>query len=449
MKKNKLLLIPVILSSLLCLSACSEVTSFFSDLLNEDALSFSNQYNPPANSHVIDPNAVVAQGVESVEIEEAPTSYCFKNICYAPEKTVLNTYKKGKDGAANGVNFVEYDVNGGEDYSYEYKSNTVYDLYVPKALDKTANNTVILFIHGGAWIMGFKSDVNEYVHEFANRGYITATIKYTLLKKTMDDPSLSIFRNLDEIDACIKSIKAALVELGFDASKLGLVIGGASSGAHLAMLYSYSRGQRCPLPIKFVVDAVGPVDIKPDNWKRLSGYSEEEYYAALDEGISYEKIETQRSGGHLANLTVADPKSEDRYEWDDYNTMRIANGMCGLPFSLADVEATTDENKQNIVSPNAASESLTKAGGGEDQVSVTYWINKGINKFKIVTAYAGLDGVVGIAQYAALEKALNDNGITHSRLFYFKSSGHTQISANYSETEYNGFVSQIDDWCKA
>ena len=439
MKKKKLLLIPLILSSLMCLTSCNEVTEFFSELLDENAFSYSNKYNPPVSTseETIDPNAVIAQGVVAKDVEEVQNAYCFKNICYANEDSIENTYKNG------GVNENEFNVNGNENY-FGSKSNNNYDLYVPKDLAKDQKHVVILFIHGGAWISGFKTDVNSYVHAFANKGYITATIKYTLLKKSMDDSSLSIFRNLDEIDACIGSIKAALEDLEFDTTKTNLVIGGASSGAHLAMLYSYSRGQRSPLPIRFVVDAVGPVDMKPANWKAYANMNSEEFEAALDAGITHDAIESLRSTDHLGNLRVSDGSSS--YYWNDYQTMRIANGMCGIPYSLVDIAASSNEEQEEITNPNTASNAMTKAGGGEDQLSVTYWMNNTTNRFPIVCAYAGKDGVVGIAQYAALEQALNTLSIEHA-FYYFRNSGHTNIGEE--TTPYNGFVGKIAEWCAA
>ena len=439
MKKKKLLLIPLILSGLMCLTACDDVTSFFSELFDENAFSYSNVYKTPESTseEIIDPNAVIAGGVVAKDAEETPNVYCFKNISYATDDSITNTYKTG------GVNENEFDVNGNEDY-FGSKSNNNFDLYVPKDLAKNQKHAVILFIHGGAWISGFKTDVNSYVHAFANKGYITATIKYTLLKKSMDDRSLSIFRNLDEIDACIASIKSALEDLDFDTTKTNLIIGGASSGAHLAMLYSYSRGQRSPLPISFVVDAVGPVDMKPGNWKRFNIYGDD-LDAALDEGIGYTAIENQRAADHLSPLRVSDGSSEP-YDWNAYQTMRIANGMCGIPYTIADVEASTDEEKTDITNPNAASNAMTKAGGGEDQLSVTYWMNNTTNRFPIIAAYSGKDAVVGVAQYAALQNALDTLSITYAP-FYFKNSGHMDIAND--TTVYNNFVNKIDEWGRA
>lgn len=426
------------------ITACEfNVKEFFNDLMNDDALSYSNHYNPPASDTEVDPNAVIAQGVASKNIDDVPNAYCFKSINYSTDGKILNTYKTG------GVNENEFNVNGNQDYNGS-KSETNYDLYVPKDLKKNEKHVVLLFIHGGAWISGFKTDVNPYVFEFANRGYITATIKYTLLNKDMNDPSLSIFRNLDEIDACVSSIKAALTDLEFDTSKTNLVIGGASSGAHLAMLYSYSRGQNAALPIKFLVDAVGPVDIKPNNWKMFNYKDQGDLEDKLNAGLSYSAIEAVRSKDELQTLYLLDGSTDLKF-WNEYQTMRVANGMCGMPYRTVDIEASSNEYKTEITNPNEASIAMTKVGGGEDQLSVTYWLATSA-KIPVVCAYAGKDSIIGVAQYAALQKAMNDKGYvenTDYAMYYFKNSDHTNINPEFDETAYNGFVKNIDDWCKA
>lgn len=431
MKKRNLLVL--ILGGLLSLSACS--------LFNDDDLAFENKYNPPVETNEPDPDAVVIDGVIGKETENVPDTLVFKNICYATDDKITNTYKEG------GVNHTEYNVNGGKDFAGDEGNN--YDLYVPNTVKKDEKHLVLLFIHGGAWVSGYKTDVNPYVHEFASRGYITATIKYTLLKEEMDDDSLSIFRDLDEIDACIKSIKSSLSSLGFDTTKTQLAIGGASSGAHLSMLYTYSRGNKCPLPIKFLVDAVGPVDIKPESWKRFKNASE----AVLNAGITKDAIADQVAADNLDTLAIASTIGDNK-DWNDYQTMRIANGMCGLPFTLKQIEETTDENKENIVNPNAASTSMLKVNGGEDLLSVTHYITSA-NRVPIICAYGGKDSIVGINQYARLQNALDNAGYTSTnhKYFYFKNANHIDITSNYDEynetTVYKDFIAQIDAWCKA
>ena len=405
----------------LSLSACS--------LFNDDDIKVSNKYNPPIEGSSLPADAVVAGGVVAKVAEDAPNAYCFKSIGYAIDGVIPNTYANGKTNE-NG-----YNPNNGEDYS-STKANNNYDLYVPKDLNKSNKHTAVLFIHGGAWVSGFKSDVNEYVTEFANKGYITATIKYKLMKRSMDDNTLSLFRNLDEIDACIKSMKSVLGELGFDTSKTNLVIGGASSGAHLAMLYSYSRGNQSVLPIKFIINAVGPVDIKPENWKKFVNDSD----SVLSAGITASAIATQESNHNLQALPILG--DENNATWNEYQTMRIANGMCGLPYSLQDVESSTDANKESITNPNPASNEMTRSGGGEDKVSVTYWMNNSSNKYPMVCAYAGRDSVVGIAQFAKLQSVMDSKSIVYDYV-YFKESDHTEITKEKDATAYNTFINNI------
>ncbi len=422
------------------LTACS--------LFDDSDIAIHNEYNPPSETHVPGENGEpVAGGVEgtdaTVKDDEGHVikdlhATVFKNICYATDDKIENTYAPGK------VNENEFNVNGGNDYAGS-KSRNNYDLYIPDAFQEdtgkmSQNHVVVLFIHGGAWVSGFKTDVNEYLYEFTDRGYIAATIKYSLLRKEMDDPTLSIFRDLDEIDACIKSLKSVLDELGFDTTKTKLVLGGASSGAHLAMLYSYSRGDKAALPLQFIVDAVGPVDIKPDSWKCFTNASEEVVHA----GITASDISAQSS--NLSTLPVAGMG----YNWDEYHTMFIANGMCGLPNSVADIEASSADKETIDMPHSTAAELMVKADGGEDKLSVTYWIDKGLNNYPVVCAYAGRDSVVGINQYARLEVALDAKGIQHP-FFYFENSNHQDIDNKAADRVevYNAFLAEVTSRCNA
>lgn len=447
---KKMLFSVLLLSGTLALSSCS--------LFKDDDIMEPNIYHPQYDEEEeIPAGATIAGEVIGKTMEDDPNVVVYKNIGYGTydakkdEYFIFNSYKEGES------NFNGYHVNHDEDYPKATSVRNNYDLYIPKNLPRDQKHTVILFIHGGAWVSGFKTDVNAYIHEFAKRGYITATIKYTLLKRTMDDDTLSIFRNLDEIDACIKSIKTVLSEITFDTSKTELVLGGASSGAHLAMLYAYSRGKNSALSIKFLVDAVGPVDIKPDAWKEFINPTD----SVLDAGIDKTALETQIEANNTRSLQIM---GEGGKRWTDYQTFRIANGMCGLPYTLEEVKAASDESEEYIVHPeNAAYQNMISANGGEDLLSVTYWINKAdeSSKFPIICAYAGKDSIVGINQYATLQTALEAKGITS----YTASSGENYIYFRYSTHElvinegephyqdyvdrYNELINAVDIWCQA
>lgn len=425
MKKRKLFLLPILFAGLMSITSCNYVKGVF----NDDDMGYENIYNPPSVIPEPDPTIPVVNGVtgKNVDDEKLHNVMAFKNVPYATDDTVFNSYKTN-----------ELNINNGEDYPGTTSGNN-YDLYVPDSASKTSKHTLILFIHGGAWVSGFKSDVNPYIFEFANRGYITATIKYTLLRKEMDDKTRSIYRNLDEIDACIKSLKSVLGQLEFDTTKTELVIGGASSGAHLAMLYSYSRGQNSVLPIKFVVDAVGPTDIKEAAWRKFNTVTDE----ILTAGIDKNAIETQRTAGNLGEFDMTGMG----VKWNEFQTMRIANGMCGVYYTEEEVASAGDSSKTHVTNPTAV-EKVTKPGGGQDQLSVTYWINTTTNKFPIICAYAGKDSIVGINQYATLQTALDNKGITYQYV-YFKNSDHSQLTKEYDETHYNELITKIVNWCDA
>ena len=413
-------------------------------LFNDADLAYENHYTSIVDTHGDDnPNALKVHGVPGTTTVNVENTLMFKEVYYGDSnKKITNTYKTG------GVNENQFNVNNNQDYDADYDEN-VYDLYVPNSAlnNKDAKHTVLLFIHGGSWVSGNKEDVNSYVFTYAAKGYISATIDYTLLDATSiasEDASnreKSIFRDLDEIDACISSIKSGLVEIGFKADKLDLVITGASSGSHLTMLYTYSRGTRCPLPIKFIVNAVGPVDIKPNAWKKFITADD----AVLTAGITKEAIALQ-SPSNIEELSVM-----GLFNWNEYQTMRIANGMCGFPGDTEQIKASANAGKTAIENPNAATEAMTNVGGGQDQLSVTYWI-KETNKVPMICAYGGKDSIVGINQYATLQAALEGAGYnmtTQHKFVYFKNCNHTDIDASHDATAYADLIEKIDNWLAA
>ena len=137
------------------------------------------------------------------------------------------------------------------------------------------------------------------------------------------------------------------------------------------------------------------------------------------------------------------------YDWNEYRTMFIANGMCGLPFTIAEVAgATTDE--ETVDTANPVTVSMTKNGGGEDLLSVTYWINNSTNSYPVICAYAGRDSVVGVYQYANLATALDARSIEHP-FFYFENSNHQDIdNKDPSRVDvYNAFLAEVTSRCNA
>lgn len=66
---------------------------------------------------------------------------------------------------------------------YENPSDHKYDLYVPKNLDTPESKCLILYIHGGSFNSGSKEDGDAWCKYYTSKGYVTATVEYTLQSK--------------------------------------------------------------------------------------------------------------------------------------------------------------------------------------------------------------------------------------------------------------------------
>ncbi len=180
------------------------------------------------------------------------------------------------------------------DIAYGSGERNVMDIYVPaKAYEKEANGC-ILFIHGGSWSSGSKDEMMGECVALANEGYITATMSYTLINDENRD-TYSVMTVLDEISSAIEEIKKFSDEKGLNITKLAT--SGYSAGAHLSMLYSYSRPEKSAIPLAFAANKVGPSDFTTEAWgeagpriaKMLAGAALTEQY--INEGKEKELIE--------------------------------------------------------------------------------------------------------------------------------------------------------------
>lgn len=150
-----------------------------------------------------------------------------------------------------------------ENLPYGDKECQVYDLYIPSSLENTQSQGVILFIHGGSWIRGDKSSMSKFCEEYAQEGYITATMNYTLLSE--NNRSVTLDDTLDDITECISVIKKDLASLGINADKLA--ISGNSAGGHITLMYAYSRTDETEIPISFIFPRTGPTDMSFYAWE--------------------------------------------------------------------------------------------------------------------------------------------------------------------------------------
>ena len=145
--------------------------------------------------------------------------------------------------------------------SYGEKTCNVMDVYIPRSAQKNNVNGCVLFIHGGSWTGGDKREEEPRCRHIANQGYVAASINYTL---NQGDEDYTVFTVLDEIEKALLRVQSFALEKGVTVHQAAL--SGYSAGAHLSMLYAYSRGANSPLKIQFTANMVGPSDFNTQIW---------------------------------------------------------------------------------------------------------------------------------------------------------------------------------------
>ena len=156
------------------------------------------------------------------------------------------------------------DIEEIKDKEYKNVNGKSLQLDIYRSENTARPAPLLVFIHGGSWKSGKRSDYLVYLLSYARKGYITATLSYRLLR---DGP----------YPACIEDITDAVRWLhenaecyGYDPSRIALI--GGSAGAHLALLAGYGwkssditgdsiNMQSAGFGVKAVVDIYGPADL--------------------------------------------------------------------------------------------------------------------------------------------------------------------------------------------
>lgn len=107
------------------------------------------------------------------------------------------------------------------------------DLYLPKSAS-IPQKPGIVFVHGGGWRAGFRTNFTPMAIGMAERGYVAATISYRLSPEA-------------QYPAAIHDVKAALRWLRKNAKKYGvdpkqIAVAGGSAGGQIASLTGMTNG---------------------------------------------------------------------------------------------------------------------------------------------------------------------------------------------------------------
>jgi len=135
------------------------------------------------------------------------------------------------------------------------------DLYRPEV--STTPLPAILFIHGGGWTKGDKSDYKFYAAKLPLNGYVVATMGYR-------------FADVSGFPGCVSDTKCAVRWLRANAERLGIdpnkiAVAGGSAGGYLAMMAGYTSdvpelegnggNPDVSSAVQAVIDLYGPTDL--------------------------------------------------------------------------------------------------------------------------------------------------------------------------------------------
>lgn len=153
------------------------------------------------------------------------------------------------------------DIEVVSDIEYKKVGDVSLQLDIYRQKDTPKDAPLLLFIHGGSWSKGKRSDYLIYLLHFAKKGYVTATVTYRLVK-TARYPAA-----VQDVKCAIKHLKKNGEKYGYDPKRIALI--GGSAGGHLAMMAGFEPGPdsltECQDTISGEVQAIvnfyGPVDL--------------------------------------------------------------------------------------------------------------------------------------------------------------------------------------------
>lgn len=143
------------------------------------------------------------------------------------------------------------------------------DLYLPKG--RTKATPAIIFIHGGAWKSGKRSDMKFYCVKFAEKGYVTATVTYRLMDEAPFPAAVH------DVKCAVRWLCANAVKYNIDPKRI--VASGNSAGGHLSMMIGYSDDPSLEgnggnngfsSSVCAVVNFYGPTDLTTDFARKQS-----------------------------------------------------------------------------------------------------------------------------------------------------------------------------------
>ncbi len=188
-----------------------------------------------------------------------------------------------------------------KDLVYKTVENDTLKLDIYRLKEVTEPQPLLIFIHGGGWRSGKKEDYRVYNLDFAERGYITASISYRL-SKTAKYPAA-----VQDVFCAVSWLRAHAKDYLINPDKIAVI--GGSAGGHLSLLVGFAPDSvfaaPCPAQagsrVQAVIDLYGPVDLTTE-------YGRTHDLTTSFFGVSYEEApERYREASPLTWISPENP----------------------------------------------------------------------------------------------------------------------------------------------
>lgn len=124
--------------------------------------------------------------------------------------------------------------------------------------------TAVIFVHGGAWVIGDRINMMGHCQWFAKHGHVSASIDYRLAPNNHHPDAVY------DVREAVRYFQTHATQYGIDADRV--VIAGSSAGGHLVLMAALDgsgegNANKATRPVKVagVISVAGPTDLtRPD-----------------------------------------------------------------------------------------------------------------------------------------------------------------------------------------
>ncbi len=129
----------------------------------------------------------------------------------------------------------------------KHPNHTSLDVYMPR---KGSNSPVIVWVHGGVWSFGDKSDVESKPDFFTSNGYVFVSVNHRL------SPEARFPEHARDVADAVAWVTRNIVHYSGDPSRIFLI--GYASGAHLATFVTINDYllKEAGVPVKSILGVV-------------------------------------------------------------------------------------------------------------------------------------------------------------------------------------------------